>query len=79
MLYKVCNLERDMKLGPRLIKRGESVSVSQKDYQFLSQVYGMAVKGEKEYSVLVTVPVEIAVPVEIPVTFAEPKKNRKKK
>lgn len=79
MLYKVCNLERDMKLGTRLIKRGESVSVSQKDYQFLSQVYGMAVKGEKEYSVRVTVPVEIEVPVEIPVTFAEPKKKRKKK
>lgn len=47
MQYKVCNLERDMKLGTRLIKRGESVSVSQKDYQFLAQVYGMAVKGKK--------------------------------
>lgn len=79
MQYKVCNLERDMKLGTRLIKRGESVSVSQKDYQFLAQVYGMAVKGEKEYTIRVTVPVEIEVPVEIPVTFAEPKKKRKKK
>ena len=59
MLYKVCNLERDMKLGTRLIKRGESVSVSQKDYQFLAQVYGMAVKGEKEYTVRVTVPTQI--------------------
>lgn len=68
-----------MKLGTRLIKRGESVSVSQKDYQFLSQVYGMAVKGEKEYIVRVTAPVEIDAPVEIPVTFAEPKKKRKKK
>ena len=59
MQYKVWNLERDMKLGTKLIKRGESVSVSQQDYQYLSQVYGMAVKGEKEYTVRITVPVEI--------------------
>ena len=59
MKYKVCNLERDMKLGARLIKRGESVSVSQQDYQFLAQVYGTAVKGEKEYAVRVTEPTQI--------------------
>ena len=59
MQYKVWNLERDMKLGTKLIKRGESVSVSQQDYQYLSQVYGMAVKREKEYAVRITVPVEI--------------------
>ena len=59
MKYKVCNLERDMKLGTKLIKRGESVSVSMQDYQFLAQVYGAAVKGEKEYTVRVTEPVQI--------------------
>lgn len=59
MKYKVCNLERDMKLGTRLIKRGESVSISQKDYQSLAQVYGMAVRGEKEYTVRITEPVQI--------------------
>lgn len=59
MQYKVWNLERDMKLGTKLIKRGEPVSVSQQDYQYLAQVYGMAVKGEKEYAVRITVPVEI--------------------
>lgn len=59
MLYKVCNLERDMKLGAKLIKRGESVSVSQQEYQFLAQVYGMAVKGEKEYTVRITEPTQI--------------------
>lgn len=59
MQYKVWNLERDMKLGTKLIKRGEPVSVSQQDYQFLAQVYGMAVKGEKEYTVRVTVPTQI--------------------
>ena len=59
MQYKIYNLERDMKLGTRLIKRGEKVSVSQQDYQYLSHVYGMAVKGEKEYTVRTTVPVPI--------------------
>ena len=59
MKYKVINLERDMKLGTKVIKRGETVSVSQQDYQLLAQVYGIAVKGEKEFSVRITKPVEI--------------------
>lgn len=79
MKYKVCNLERDMKLGTRLIKRGESVSVLQQDYQFLAQVYGMAVRGEKEYSVRTTVPVEIEVPVEEPKSAPAKKRKSKKR
>ena len=82
MKYKVCNLERDMKLGTKLIKRGESVSVSQQDYQFLAQVYGMAVKGEKEYIVRTTEPVQICENAKIaPVSLPEllPAKKRKKK
>ena len=79
MRYKVCNLERDMKLDTRLIKRGESVSVSQQEYQFLAQVYGMAVKGEKEYTVRITRPVEIEVPVEASVITDEPKQASEKK
>lgn len=76
MQYKVCNLERDMKLGAKLIKRGTSVSVSQQDYQYLSQVYGMAVKGEKEYTVRVTAPVKAE-----PLSVVEemPKKGKRKK
>lgn len=80
MKYKVCNLERDMKLGTRLIKRGESVSVSQKDYQFLAQVYGMAVKGEKEYIVRITEPVEICKSSKMkPVSAPEPAPVKKRK
>ena len=76
MKYKVCNLERDMKLGTRLIKRGESVSVSQQDYQFLAQVYGMAVKGEKELVVRVTEPAKIQ--EDKPVLAKEKKRKHKK-
>ena len=70
MKYKVINLERDMKLGTKLIKRGESVSVSQQDYQYLAQVYGMAVKGKKDYTVRITEPVQI---------IAEPVLTKKRK
>ena len=70
MKYKVINLERDMKLGTKLIKRGESVSVSQQDYQYLAQVYGMAVKGKKDYTVRITEPVKI---------IAEPVLTKKRK
>lgn len=76
MKYKVCNLERDMKLGTRLIKCGVKVSVSQQDYQFLAQVYGIAVKGEKEYTVRTTVPVQIETPA--PVVPAKKRKNKKR-
>lgn len=77
MKYKVLNLERDMKLGTRLIKRGESVSVSQKDYQFLAQVYGMAVKGEIDYAVRTTVPVQIETAPE-PVAPVKKRKSKKR-
>lgn len=77
MKYKICNLERDMKLGTKLIKCGETISVSQQDYQYLAQVYGMAVKGEKEYTVRVTVPVEISVTCDEPKPV--PAKKRRKK
>lgn len=77
MKYKVYNLERDMKLGNKLIKRGESVSVSQQDYQFLAQVYGVAVRGEKEYTVRTTVPVQIETEP-VPVVPGKKRKNKKK-
>ena len=80
MKYKVINLERDMKLGAKLIKRGESVSVSQQDYQYLAQVYGMAVKGEKDYTVRITEPVQIVKSDDIvkePV-LAKKRKNKKR-
>jgi len=79
MKFKVCNLERDMKLGTRLIKRGESVSVSQQEYQFLAQVYGMAVKGEKEYIVRVTEPVQICENAKSTQEPAPAKKRKSKK
>ena len=80
MKYKVCNLERDMKLGSRLIKRGVSESVSQEDYQYLAQVYGMAVKGEKEYIVRTTVPVQIETqPVTDSVTEPDQVSTRKRR
>lgn len=79
MKYKVCNLERDMKLGTKLIKRGEKVIVSQKDYQFLAQVYGMAVKGEIEYTVRVTKPAEICVSTNKAQEPVSTKKRRNKK
>ena len=78
MKYKVCNLERDMKLGTRLIKQGESISVSQQDYQYLAHVYGMAVKGEREYTVRTTMPVRIETPAKTPEQISV-KKRRKKK
>ena len=80
MKYKVINLERDMKLGAKLIKRSESVSVSQQDYQYLAQVYGMAVKGEKDYTVRITEPAEIcecAKNAQEPV-LAKKRKNKKR-
>lgn len=77
MKYKVLNLERDMKLGTRLIKCGESVSVSQQDYQFLAQVYGMAVKGEIDYAVRTTTPVQIE-PVSEPVAPVKKRKSKKR-
>ena len=79
MKYKVCNLERDMKLGTRLIKRGVSESVSQEDYQYLAQVYGVAVKGEKEYIVRTTVPAQIEIQSVTESEQVSTKKRRKKR
>lgn len=63
MKYKVSNLERDMKFmkdgAPVVIKRGESLSVSVQEYQYLATVYGNAVRGEKEFVVRITKPVTI--------------------
>lgn len=84
MKYKVCNLERDMKLmrnGLFIIKRGESVSVSQQEYQYLAQVYGIAVKGEIDYAVRVTLPAEICKSKKSesePVVLPKRKKNKKR-
>ena len=84
MNFKVVNLERDMILKNKLIRRGQTVSVSQQDYQFLSVVYGMAVKGEKEYIVRTTKPVMISKTVEVKEETivqqeVKPTKKRKKK
>lgn len=83
MKYKVSNLTTDMKFMkdgvPIVIKRGEFLSVSVQDYQYLAQVYGMSVKGEKDYTVRVTVPVEIETPKEIVEPKSVPTKKRKNK
>ena len=63
MKYKVKNLLADMKLfrtgGVIVIKKGKEAVVSAEEYQYLSQVYGMAVKGEKEIVIRITEPVKI--------------------
>ena len=83
MKYKVTNLESDMKLktatGVVCIKRGTSMSVSIQEYQYLAQVYGMAVKGEKEYTVRITKPVQICEIVETAQKPAPVKKRRSRK
>lgn len=81
MKFKVYNLERDMKLlqngVPVVIKRAQKVLVSQQDYQYLAQVYGTAVKGEKEYTVRVTTPTQILTGQ--PEQIAPVKKRKSKK
>ena len=82
MKYKVCNLVCDMKLmrdSLVIIKRGQSVLVSQQEYQYLAQVYGMAVKGEKEYTVRATAPVKIDIATEQTVAESEPVAHVKKR
>lgn len=83
MKYKVWNPERDMKIkvGSEVytIKRGEKISLSQIDYQHLAQVYGMAVKGEKEYAVRTTAPVQIEQHAEQRTEQSAPVKKRKSK
>lgn len=63
MKYIVQNLKTDMKLlrngKMTVIKSGQKTAVSIQEYQYLAQVYGMNVKGEKEVSVRITEPVKI--------------------
>lgn len=80
MKYKVFNLECDMKLVKNgrviTIKQGNSVSVTQKEYQYLAQIYGMAVKGTEDIVVRVTEPIrfEKSEPV-----IQAPKRRKNKK
>ena len=80
MQYKVVNLLCDMKLirdgKVVVIKRGKDSLVSAQEYQYLSQVYGMSVKGEKEIVVRVTEPVKIE---EIAVAPVSNKKRKHKR
>ena len=83
MQYKVINSLVDMKLLQDgklvVIKRGTSASVSVEEYQYLSRVYGMAVKGEKEIVVRVTEPVRIVEAKEVASVVESSKKNKRKK
>lgn len=80
MQYKVVNLLCDMKLirdgKVVVIKRGKDSLVSAQEYQYLSQVYGMSVKGEKEIVVRVTEPAKIE---EIAVAPVSNKKRKHKR
>lgn len=83
MKYKVWNPENDMKIAiggkVYVIKRGTKISLSQLDYQHLAQVYGMAVKGEKEYAVRATTPVQIEQKVVESESVVPAKKRKSKK
>lgn len=63
MKYKVKNLLKDMKLfrvdGVVVIRKGKEAVVSADEYQYLSQVYGTTVKGEKEIVIRITEPAKI--------------------
>ena len=82
MKFKVYNLERDMKLlqngAPVVIKRAQKVLVSQQDYQYLAQVYGTAVKREKEYTVRVTTPTQILTGQPEPIAPVKKRKSKKR-
>lgn len=79
MKYKVFNLFCDMKYLknglPVEIKRGKTVSVTQKEYQYLSQVYGMTVKGTEDITVRITQPVAF----EQQTSVVNTDKNKKRK
>ena len=68
MQYKVINLLSDMKLlrngNLLIIKKEKEAVVSAQEYQFLSQVYGLAVKGERHCVVQITAPVKIGEKIE---------------
>lgn len=77
MEYKVQNLLTDMKLFRNgsvvVLKKGTESRVSAEEYQYLSQVYGMSLKGNRAIEVRTTQPVKIE-------TIAqEPQKKRKRK
>lgn len=75
MKYRVINTVADMKLLREgkifLIHRGKEEIVSDKEYQFLGQVYGVNVKGELVIEVRVTQPAKIETPVEPVITPVE--------
>lgn len=77
MHYKVYNSSCDMKLlrdGKLvIIKKNNLFEVSMVEYQYLSQVYGMNLKGDKVIEIRTTKPVKIENVVQ------EPKKQRKRK
>lgn len=84
MKYKVKNLLKDMKLfrvdGVVVIRKGKEAIVSADEYQYLSQVYGTAVKGEKEIVIRITEPVKIeeSVKTEESVVVVSKKKRKHK-
>lgn len=77
MQYKVYNSICDMKLlrnGSLFVIKKDTVSeVSADEYQYLAQVYGMSLKGDKVIEVRTTKPVKVETVVE------EQKKQRKRK
>ena len=68
MKYRVINVVEDMKLLREgkcfVIRRGKEEIVSEAEYQFLGQVYGLNVKGELVIEVSITQPAKIETPVE---------------
>lgn len=82
MQYKVINSLMDMKFLRNgkavVIKAGTYAIVSAAEYQFLGQVYGLAVKGELVIEVRVTRPVVIEEVKEADAAD-EPEKKRKRK
>ena len=83
MQYKVTNVLCDMKLLRNgklvIIKQGQTSEVSAEEYQYLSAVYGMSVKGEKTLDIRVTKPVEFNVSAEKTEEKTEKKKRKHKK
>lgn len=83
MKYKVTNLTSDMKFmrdgAPVVIRHGQTAAVSLQEYQYLSQVYGAAVRGEKDYTVRTTKPVKIDSVENKPVVQSTKKKRKNKK
>lgn len=70
MQYKVKNNLCDMKLLRNgslvVLKSNQEYTVSLQEYQYLAQVYGMSVKGDKDIDVRVTTPSKIEKFIDIP-------------